>query len=109
MARTYLLRFSLVTLALALIAGCGSVENSPLVNNAVVSVLSGESTLDEAGDRIRLANEQAHAEENRELREDTVRAYNTKTDEFEFVAFDTVQRWNDEEQRWEFTPIEDED
>ena len=34
------------------------------------------------------------------------RAYNTKTGSIEYVPEGTVQKWNEENQRWEFSPID---
>ena len=69
------------------------------------SVLQGETTgLEDYLEKISQSNKMAREDELREMNKDTVRAFNLSTGQFEYIETDTLQRWNEEEKRWEFTP-----
>ena len=55
-------------------------------------------------EKISQSNKMAREDELREMNKDTVRAFNLSTGQFEYIETDTLQRWNEEEKRWEFTP-----
>ena len=59
------------------------------------ALLRGELTTEQYLEAVKDANE-----------EEPTRAYNTRTGRFEYVPEGTIQKWNEETQRWEFTPIE---
>ncbi|MGA1204235.1 MAG: hypothetical protein ACO3ZW_00270 [Opitutales bacterium] len=52
------------------------------------------------------ANERDRSEEQFLMNREPTRAYNTKTGRIEYVPEGTTQKWNEEAQRWEFTPID---
>lgn len=53
-------------------------------------------------EKVRQSNEAARQEETREINKETVRAYNLDTGKYEYVPLDSLQKWNEEEKRWEF-------
>ena len=55
-------------------------------------------------ERVGSKNAQARAEATREYNKETVRAFNLKTDKYQYVPADSLQRWNESEKRWEFAP-----
>ncbi len=89
----------------ALLAGCsstdflGSVKDSP-----IASLVVGDTYPDEYLQKVEAANRSARRQEQLETNTPTERAYNTVSGRYEFVPADTEQRWNEKEQRWEFTP-----
>lgn len=69
------------------------------------ALLRGELQADEYLEAVTEANKQARADEQFELDKEPTRAFNTKTQKIEYVPEGTVQKWSEENQRWEFTPI----
>ena len=68
--------------------------------------LRGELSADEYFGAIKEANERDRKEEQFLMNREPTRAYNTKTGRIEYVPEGTVQKWNEANQRWEFTPID---
>ena len=67
--------------------------------------MSGETTdFDAYLAKVRSKNEEARQEETRQYNKATVRAFNLKTGKYQYVPADSLQRWNEEEKRWEFNP-----
>ncbi len=99
-------------LGLIVSTGCQNPDNSALkpvatgvAESPLGSVLAGETTgLEGYIEKVRNSNEQARQEELREMNKETVRAFNLSTGQYEYVETDSLQRWNEEEKRWEFTP-----
>ena len=87
-----------------LVGGCTSVEEG-VKESSIGSVVTGETT-DVEGffERVRRQNQEDRDQKERNRNRDTVRAYNLKTGKYEFVPSDSLQRWNEEERRWEFHP-----
>ncbi len=93
-------------------SGCQNPDNSPLrpvatgvQESPFGSVVSGETTgIEGYIAKIKESNEQVRQEEKREMNKDTVRAFNLSTGQYEYVEPDSLQRWNEEEKRWEFQP-----
>lgn len=100
----------LLSIPFVLLAGCNSPAPTPEETGPARSptgaLIRGELTADEYLDAITKANKQDRANEQFELNKEPTRAYNTKTQRFEYVPEGTAQRWNEETQRWEFTPID---
>jgi hypothetical protein len=80
--------------------------NSPRADSPTTALIRGEITADEYLSAIREANEKDRANEAFELNKEPTRAYNTKTNKVEYVPEGTDQYWNEQTQRWEFTPID---
>lgn len=99
------LRYSLWSIPFAclvlFLGGCATGGDSP-----TTALVRGEITADEYLDAIKEANEEDRANAQFEFNKEPTRAYNTKTRQFEYVPEDTTQSWNEETQRWEFTPVE---
>lgn len=89
----------LITASLAF-SGCAS-QDSP-----TSALVSGEITADEYLEAVRKANQEDRTADQLALDQEPVRAFNTKTGRVEFVPENTSQKWNEEKQRWEFTPID---
>ncbi len=70
-------------------------------------LIAGQTYPDEYLRKVEQANLQAREAENLERNSPTERAYNTVTGRYEYVPKDTEQRWNEQQQRWEFTPARD--
>ena len=68
-------------------------------------LLRGELSADEYFGAITKANERDRQEQQFLMDREPTRAYNTKTGRIEYVPEGTVQKWNEDNQRWEFTPI----
>lgn len=68
--------------------------------------LRGELSADEYFGAITEANERDRREQQFLMDKEPTRAYNTKTGRIEYVPEGTVQKWNETNQRWEFTPID---
>ena len=66
----------------------------------------GCAGLEDYTDRMTAANEAANEEVQLDLNRDSIRVYNTKTKRYQYVERDTAQNWNEEEQRWEYTPTD---
>ena len=67
-------------------------------------LLSGCAEMESYADDLTAKNNAAHEEAMIDMNLETVRAYNTKSKKFEYVERDTVQKWNEEEKRWEISP-----
>lgn len=83
-----------------LCVGCAS-SNSP-----TAALIRGDIAADQYFDAVSEANRQSNADAAFETNRDPTRAFNTKTGKFEYVREDTDQSWNEETQRWEFTPVD---
>lgn len=93
---------TLLPVALGLfLTGCAT-SDSP-----TTALVRGEITADEYLSAIREANEEDRTAEQHALDKEPVRAFNTRTGRVEYVPEGTVQKWNEETQRWEFTPVDD--
>lgn len=94
-------------LALGFVAGCSSTVDTigqGLRESPTGRLIRGEIALDEYDDALTEANVEAREREQFEVNRQTTRAYNTATGQVEYVPEDTQQVWNEEMQRWEFTP-----
>lgn len=89
---------------LIFLSGCANYE----ADSPTVRLFRGEIHADEYRDAVAHTNERQRAQEAFETNRVPTRAYNTRTGRFEFVPQDTVQAWNPDTQRWEFTPPRDE-
>lgn len=69
-------------------------------------LVRGELTAEEYLAAITAANQEARSNEQFELNKEPTRAYNTKTGRIEYVPEGSIQKWNEQSQRWEFTPID---
>jgi len=90
-------------------SGCASTDDTiaeGIRNSPTGKLVRGEIEADEYPDEIRKANEESRAQELREFNREPTRAYNVKTDRVEYVPEDTEQYWSEENQRWEFVPVE---
>jgi len=97
-------------MSLVLLVGCNSPapmpEESGPPRSPTGALIRGELSADEYLAAITKANREDRANEQFELNKEPTRAFNVKTQRFEFVPEGTVQKWNEKTQRWEFTPIE---
>ena len=59
--------------------------------------------------KVEQENIKAREAEQFEFNKQETRAYNTETGRYEYVPEDSQQRWNEEKQRWEFTPARSKD
>lgn len=104
------MKLALIVLPACLIlVGCASPEFSrenPQSGSPTGALLRGEITTDEYLDAIEDANQSTRMEEQFLLNKEPTRAFNTKTQRFEYVPEGTTQKWNEKTQRWEFTPID---
>jgi len=94
--------------ALVLLAGCAAgpvAQERPTRLSPTEAFVRGELAADEYLEAIKEANEQDRAAEQFELDKEPTRAFNTKTKQIEYVPQGTSQEWNEETQRWEFTPV----
>ncbi|MGC9450930.1 MAG: hypothetical protein ACP5I4_05725 [Oceanipulchritudo sp.] len=100
----------IASLCLALlVAGCGTMEPTDGMTRSqspTQALVRGEITADQYLDAVTAANQEARANEQFEVNKEPTRAYNTRTGRIEYVPEGTVQKWNEETQRWEFTPVE---
>lgn len=88
-----------------LVTGCASTEYaSPPNRSPTGALLRGEIAADNYLEAIKQANVQAREQEQFEVNKEQTRAYNTQTGRFEYVPEGTIQKWNETNQRWEFTP-----
>lgn len=95
-----------------LLAGCASSVDTaegerPQRSSPTGALVRGELKPDEYFGAITKANERDRKEEQFLMNREPTRAYNTKTGKVEYVPEGTTQKWNEEAQRWEFTPITD--
>jgi hypothetical protein len=98
----------LLLLVAFFLGGCAAKpvrEERPTRMSPTQALVRGEIAPDEYLDAIKQANEQDRAKEQFELNKEPTRAYNTKTGRIEYVPEGTVQSWNEQNQRWEFTPV----
>ncbi len=102
-------KFLAVWLCLVM-AGCAGPEPGEAAarrgGSPTGALLRGEIAPGEYLQALREANLQALADEQFEVNKEPTRAYNTRTGRVEYVPAGTVQKWNPETQRWEFTPRE---
>ena len=100
----------LMSVPILFFAGCNSPAPGPEETGPSRSptgaLIRGELTADEYLSAITKANEEDRASEQFDLNKEPTRASNTKTQRFEYVPEGTFQEWNEETQRWEFTPID---
>ena len=93
-----------------ILAGCNSPAPTPEETgpsrSPTSALIRGELTADEYLSAITKANKADRANDQFELNKEPTRAFNTKTQRFEYVPEGTTQKWNEETQRWEFTPID---
>lgn len=89
----------------AILTGCSSTDFSGSVKDSpIASLVVGDTYPDEYLQKVEAANRSAREQEQLETNAPTERAYNTVSGRYEFVPPDTEQRWNEKDQRWEFTP-----
>ena len=92
-----------------LFAGCASQEfssSNPDTGSPTGALLRGDITSEEYLKAIADANAANRSEELFLLNKEPTRAYNTKTKKIEYLPEGTSQKWNEDKQRWEFTPID---
>jgi hypothetical protein len=98
-------------LAALLLAGCASgipgEEGEAKARTPTGALIRGELKADEYFGAITEANEKERENESLLMNLEPTRAFNTKSGKFEYVPEGTTQKWNEETQRWEFTPITD--
>ncbi len=107
-----LVNLSSAAISLFLWTGCQNPDHSPLrpvatgvQESPLGSVVSGETTgIDGYIAKIKESNEQVRQEETREMNQDTVKAFNLDTGQYEYVEPDSLQHWNEEKKRWEYRP-----
>lgn len=88
-------------------AGCASYSSEePETGSPTGALLRGDLQSDEYLDAITEANEADRLGQQFEINREPTRAYNTRTERIEYVPEGTDQRWNEEKQRWEFTPVQ---
>lgn len=68
-------------------------------------MLRGDLHPEDYREALTAANERDRAREAFERNRDPSRAFNTKTERFEYLPQDTEQEWNPATERWEFTPV----
>lgn len=83
---------------------CGCTSDEVAKASPTVRLLRGEIAADQYAGELTRANAEVRSGEQFEVNREPTRAYNTATGRYEFVPEDTEQRWNEAEQRWEFTP-----
>lgn len=91
-----------------LFLGCGSYEFSrenPETGSPTEALLTGKLMADEYLDAVKEANEESRKVQQFEVNKEPNRAFNTVAKRFEYVPEGTTQKWNENTQRWEFTPI----
>jgi hypothetical protein len=96
--------------AALVLSGCGTMEPTDGLGKSrspTQALVRGEITADEYLGAVRQANEEARADDQFEVNKEPTRAYNTQTGRFEYVPEGTYQKWNEQTQRWEFTPLSD--
>lgn len=97
----------LVATALVL-AGCANKapdSEAPQRMSPTGALVRGELTPEQYLEALKNANEETRKNEQFEVNKEPTRAYNTKTGRIEYVPEGSIQRWNEETQRWEFTPV----
>jgi hypothetical protein len=101
-------RLAAIVLCLVFLAGCGTPYNpeDPESGSPTGALIRGELEADEYVDALTDANEATRRGQQFEFNREPTRAFNTKTQRIEYVPEGTDQRWNEKNQRWEFTPIE---
>ncbi len=99
-------------MSLILWTGCQTPDSSPLQpvaegvqESPVGSVVSGEITgFEDYIAKVKESNLQARQEKIREMNQDSVKAFNLDTGNYEYIEADSLQHWNEEKKRWEFRP-----
>lgn len=102
------MRPALLLLVPLALAGCATPlpEDTNRSQSPTTALIRGELSADEYLEAITKANEDDRANAQFELNKEPTRAFNTKSQRFEYVPEGTAQRWNETTQRWEFTPID---
>lgn len=93
----------------ALLAGCATSQPEDAfieTKSPTGKLVRGELTPEQYLAAITAANKEARSNEQFELNKEPTRAFNTKTGRIEYVSEGSVQKWNEQAQRWEFTPID---
>ena len=95
-----------------LLAGCAAPpspegDTTRRSSSPTGALVRGEISADQYLDAVTQANTEARETEQFEFNKEPTRAYNTKTGRIEYVPEGSIQKWNEEDQRWEFTPVED--
>lgn len=94
---------------------CGCAETRDTIvqdtkTSPIGRLVSGDIEAGEYFQAVEEANIESREREERERNySDSTKAYNTETGRYEYVPRDTQQKWNDEKQRWEFTPVKKRD
>jgi len=98
----------LLAAVILVMAGCATGSDSEETSRAspTAALIRGELTTEEYLEAVKQANEEDRRTEQFEANKEPTRAYNTKTGRFEYVPEGTIQKWNEQTQRWEFTPID---
>ena len=107
-----LIKLSCLAMSLILWTGCQTPENPPSepvaekVEEAPPTPVVSDEIIGIEGyiAKISESNLQARQEKIREMNQDTVKAYNLDSGNYEYVETDSLQRWNEEKKRWEFRP-----
>ena len=97
---------SLAILPAVFTIGCETSQTGLNRAPARATASNSPDDLESLIERARRSNEEARARQMREQNAESVRAFNRETGTYEFVPLDSLQHWNEEEQRWEFTPRE---
>lgn len=96
---------SALVIVSALFSGCTTQDAGQSFRDTPMGgLIAGQTYPDEYLQKVEEANIQAREAEKLERNSPTERALNTATGRYEYVPKDTKQRWNEQEQRWEFTP-----
>lgn len=106
------MKTSIWLLLVSFLTGCASNEgviSQGLRESPTGKLVRGEIHPDQYLSEVEKANENANAQAQFEMDREPTRAFNTKTKRFEYVPKDTQQYWSEENQRWEFTPVNDDD
>mgnify|MGYP005842051855 CR=1 FL=1 len=98
----------LILLLSFLLVGCASSysREDPETGSPTGALLRGDLTTDEYLDSLTEANEASRLGQQFEVNREPTRAFNTRTSRIEYVPEGNDRRWNEEKQRWEFTPVE---
>ena len=106
------MRSPICVLCLFALLGCASddsVISQGLRESPAGKLIRGEIHPDQYLEEVEKANENDNARAQFEVNREPTRAFNTKTKQFEYVPQDTRQYWSEENQRWEFTPVDNDD
>lgn len=92
----------------AFLVGCASPDTEEGESKALTptgALVRGELKADQYLNALTEANVEARESDQFEFNKEPTRSYNTKSGRFEYVPEGTSQKWNEQTQRWEFTPI----